>query len=198
MKISFEWAVVTTPRGGDPDLDSDYRGMGFDQTLADQLRECVQVAQAAIAQGSSASIRLVRWLNGERDDEMLFHLGQVSGHKRLFPARLVRQWDHIGALAEVPTAPPIDRPLIDEEHPQRPGFGPFFYRVGRTIYVRTWDENGNAQDARLAEAENEYAAGLTTHNLLVAARSLNAVGDWSGGVNGKALWNSQLGLGGAE
>lgn len=197
MNMTFEWAVVTTPRGGDPDLDSDYQGMGFDQPLADQLRECVQIAQDAIAQGGTASIRLVRWYDGERGNEVLFTLGERSGDQRRCPARLVAQWNRIGATATVPTALPVDRPLVDEEHPQKPGFGPFFYHAGRTIFVRTWDEHGNAQDARLAEAENEYAAGLTTHNLLVAAKSLNAVGAWA---DGRALRPSQLGLGlgGAE
>ena len=110
MSLTFEWAVVTTPRGADPDLDSDYQGMGFDQPLSIALEECIAIAQDAIAQGDSASIRLVRWCAGERDDEMLFDLGQVSGDKRGFPARLVHTWNHMGAKAIVPTAPPVDRP----------------------------------------------------------------------------------------
>lgn len=199
MGLTFEWAVVTTARGGDPDLDSDYQGMGFDQPLAEALRECIAIAQDAIVQGGTASIRLVRWCDGERGDEVRFTLGEKarSGGQRRCPARLYRQWNTIGATATVPVAPPIDRPLIDAPHPQKPGFGPFFYHAGTTVYVRTWDEHGNAQDARLAEAENDYAAMLTAHNLLVAAKSLNAVGAWA---DGRALRPSQigLGLGGAE
>lgn len=99
----YEWGVLITPAGLDPELESDFDGHG--PRVAD-LRACVAIAQQAIAQGSTAIVRLTRdsgeGFEHERHDAD-FTIGQPAPLHWAFmpnaaiPQRYVGAWNRYGS-----------------------------------------------------------------------------------------------------
>ena len=100
---TYEWGVLTTARGLDPELESDFDGHG---PRVGDLRACIAIAQQAIAQGGTATVRLTRDSGDDFDYERHdadFTIGQPAPLHWAFmpnwsiPQRFVKQWNRHGA-----------------------------------------------------------------------------------------------------